>query len=47
MMIPDSKYRLQQTIADLSTLVEDCREEPGLNPALLSEANEIITAFQG
>ena len=44
MMIPDSKTRLEVTLADLSSCVEECKGSEDVDAALLEEATAILAA---
>lgn len=45
MMIPDSKARLESTLADLEALLDECKEgDASVDAALVEEAKSIIAA---
>lgn len=44
MMIPDSKARLEATLADLEACLDECKEDPSADAATMEEARALIAA---
>jgi len=44
MMIPDSKARLEATLADLEACLDECKEDASADAAAMEEARGLIAA---
>jgi len=46
MMIPDSKARLESSVADLEACLDECKEDSTVDAAMVEEAKALIASSQ-